>query len=204
MNRVCFSQNPTKRKRSHKRSEQNLHEQNQHASSIQPLKNNFAQMKKRTTLYAVIFLFMAIVPLSVFSQPYKTGIGARLGGFSGFTVKHFVNNKNAIEGLLTFRWRGTVITGLYEWQNPISGAPNLDWEIGLGGHIGIFNDSYTYYDHHYDSETVVGIDFIIGLEYTFTDAPFSIGLDWKPAINFTSDGGWWGDGIGLSVRYNFK
>jgi len=159
-------------------------------------------MKKRIVFYVVAVLLLSSVPLSGFSQRYKTGIGARLGGFSGFTVKHFVNNQNAIEGLLTFRWGGTVITGLYEWQKPISGAPNLDWEIGLGAHLGFINDDYTYYHHHYNSETVAGIDFIIGLEYTFKDAPISIGLDWKPAINFT-DAGWWGDGIGLSVRYNF-
>lgn len=160
-------------------------------------------MKKRT-VYFLIVAFLVLAPLSVFSQPYKTGVGVRFGGFSGLTVKHFLSSKNALEGMLTFRWNGTVITGLYEWQNPIKGAPNLDWEIGLGAHIGFFNEGYVYQKHYYESQTTVGADFIIGLEYTFKDAPFSIGLDWKPAVNFAGYSGWWNDGFGLSIRFNFK
>jgi hypothetical protein len=47
MNRACISKNT------------NLHEQNQHASSIQPLKNNFVRMKKgRNILLNLSFLIV--------------------------------------------------------------------------------------------------------------------------------------------------
>ena len=89
-------------------------------------------MKKNIVFHVVIIAILSLIAIPGNAQNYKTGAGLRLGTFSGFTIKHFVSRQNALEGLLTFRWNGTSITGLYEWQNPIKGAPNLDWEIGLG------------------------------------------------------------------------
>jgi hypothetical protein len=45
MNQACFFQNTTKRKRLHECNNLYLHEQNQYAGSIRPLKNNFVRMK---------------------------------------------------------------------------------------------------------------------------------------------------------------
>lgn len=159
-------------------------------------------MKKTIVIALLIIGFFGI---ESYGQQYKTGLGVRLGTFSGITVKHFIKPQNALEGLLSFRWNGFVITGLYEWQKPIREVNNLDWYIGCGAHIG-FWDGTNYYYHRADNSghTVVGVDFTIGLEYTFDEAPFSIGLDWKPAINLIGDNHWWGDGIGLSFRYDFK
>jgi hypothetical protein len=156
---------------------------------------------KRKVVFLIAFALLLSFSATK-AQPYKTGLGVRLGTFSGLTVKHFVSSKNALEGILSFRWGGTAITGLYEWQKQIKGAPGLDWEIGLGGHIG-FWDSNKYYWARDNSSAIVGLDFILGLEYTFKDAPFSIGLDWKPAFNIIGDDHWWSDGAALSIRYNF-
>jgi hypothetical protein len=162
-------------------------------------------MNKKLGVYLTAVLFF-LFARSTFAQSYQTGVGARLGYYNGFTVKHFVNKINAVEGLLSFRWSGIIVTGLYEWQKPVTGVENLDWQIGGGAHLGFVNGndySDTYYHHHYnDNFTVIGVDFILGLEYTFKEAPFTLGLDWKPAVNFT--GGFWGDGLGLTIRYNLK
>ncbi len=140
------------------------------------------------------------------AQDYNTAIGARLGFFNGLTIKHFVSGSNAIEGIASFRWRGFVLTGLYEWQKPIKGAKNLDYYLGLGGHVGFWdNNHYYWYDDDRDNGnfTVVGVDFIAGLEYNFAEVPFNIGLDWKPAFNLVGDSHWWGDGVAFSIRYKF-
>lgn len=159
-------------------------------------------MKKTIVITLLIISFFGV---ESFGQQYKTGLGIRLGTFSGITVKHFIKPQNALEGLLSFRWNGFVITGLYEWQKPIKEVNNLDWYIGCGAHIGFWDGSnYYYHGNNNAGHTVVGIDGIIGLEYSFDGAPFSIGLDWKPAINLVGDTHWWGDGIGLSFRYDFK
>lgn len=150
---------------------------------------------------------------------YKTGIGIRFGGWeSGLTVKHFIKNNVAIEGILSTGWhyRGTRITGLYEIQKSINGAPGLYWFYGVGGHLGLYNESYWYNgdckDGRYEyqgrwyncdgTRATIGIDGIIGLEYFFGEIPFTIGVDLKPSIDFVGWGSRFGDAA-FSVRYAF-
>ena len=157
------------------------------------------------TKSAFILLLLFSMALVSDAQNYTTSAGARLGYFNGVSVKHFVSGSNALEGIASFRWGGFVVTGLYEWQKPIKGARNLDYFLGLGGHIGVWHsDRYYWYDSKRDGNfAILGIDFIAGLEYTFTEVPFNVGIDWKPAFNLVGDHHWWGDGMALSIRYTF-
>ena len=152
-----------------------------------------------------LFIVAALVAITstISAQNYRTGIGARVGFFNGLTVKHFVNRNNAVEGILNFRWDGVIITGLYEWQYPLPNAQGFEYYLGVGGHIGIFDD-YKWHDkkHKNHSSTIVGLDLILGLEYTFPQAPFTIGLDYKPAFNFIGDNRVWADGLALNIRFN--
>lgn len=153
-------------------------------------------MKLKTFLFAALLLLTAS---TISAQNYRTGVGARVGFFNGITVKHFVSPGNALEGIVNFRWGGAIVTGLYEWQQPIHSAPGLDYYLGLGAHIGFF-DNYKWDD----TSTVVGADLVAGLEYTFPTAPFSIALDYKPAFNFIGDNHVWADGVALSLRFNIN
>ncbi|HEX3010100.1 MAG TPA: hypothetical protein VHO90_21035 [Bacteroidales bacterium] len=150
------------------------------------------------------FAFIFFLANSLNAQNYNTGLGGRIGFFNGFTVKHFVQSDRALEGLLSFRWNGFVITGLYEYQKPLKGVNNLDWYIGVGGHVGFWDGDDYYWHHNNDNHSIVGIDFIGGLEYTFEEVPINIGLDWKPAFNFIGDDHVWIDGLALSIRYAIK
>ena len=161
-------------------------------------------LKLKKVLFVLVSVAFLGLSMSGFSQQYKTGIGVRLGNFTGFTIKHYVNNLNPIEGLIAFRWGGFVITGLYEYQKPINSIEHLDWYVGVGGHIGFWNGDQYYYQNNHNSYTIVGFDCIGGLEYTFTEVPVSLGLDWKPAFNFIGDSHFWGDGFALTIRYNLK
>ena len=71
-----------------------------------------------------------------FAQDYTTGIGIRGGYFNGLTVKHFVSDQAALEGIFTSRWRGFQVTGLYEIHNQAFNTPRLNWYYGFGAHIG--------------------------------------------------------------------
>lgn len=150
---------------------------------------------------------------------YNTGIGLRFGGNeSGLTVKHFIKSNAAIEGILSTGWmyRGTRLTGLYEIQKSIGGAPGLYWFFGGGVHVGFYSERYWYsgnckdggywYNgrwYHCDgTRTTIGIDGIIGLEYHFGEIPFTIGLDLKPSFDFVGWGRRFGDGA-FTVRYAF-
>ncbi|MGB8492023.1 MAG: hypothetical protein WCE64_13285, partial [Bacteroidales bacterium] len=64
-----------------------------------------------------IFLLLAsalLISVHAAGQDYKTGVGLRLGLYNGLSVKHFFSENKAVEGILTTRWRGFDITGLYE------------------------------------------------------------------------------------------
>jgi hypothetical protein len=150
---------------------------------------------------------------------YNTGIGLRFGDWeSGLTVKHFINGNAAIEGILSSGWRhrGTRITALYEVQKPLGNSGNLYWFWGVGGHLGLYSERYWYNgdckDGRYEykgrwyncdgTRATIGIDGILGLEYVFDEAPFSIGLDIKPSVDILGWGGHYGD-LALSIRYVF-
>lgn len=155
-------------------------------------------MKFKTFLLAGILLAFTA---SMNAQSYKTGIGAKLGFYNGITVKHFVTPSTALEGIAQFRWGGAIITGLYEWQQPIYSAPGLDYYVGAGAHVGFF-DKQKY--KWAETSSVLGVDVVVGLEYTFPTAPFTIGLDYKPAFNLIGDTHIWGDGLGMSLRFNIN
>ncbi len=149
-----------------------------------------------------VLLVALFVGAEVQAQDYQTGIGIRSGWGAGLTVKHFLNQKAAFEGLLDWRWGGVALTGLYEIHNQAFDTPRLNWYYGFGGHIGFWNGDK---DDRFDSgnNSVIGIDGILGLEYNFKEIPINIGLDWKPMINVIGSSGFWGDGGAISIRYIF-
>lgn len=153
---------------------------------------------------ALTLLMCTIMPGK--SHDYNTGIGVRGGFFNGLTIKHFISDRAALEGLFTTRWSGFGITGLYEIHNNAFDIPRLHWYYGVGGHIGFFDGRHT---HRYWGErdqrsyTVIGVDFILGLEYNFTELPINLSVDWKPAFNITGHNGFWYDDGALSLRYIF-
>ncbi len=150
----------------------------------------------------LIFVLAVSTIALINAQDYNTGVGLRGGTSQGLTVKHFVGDKAAFEGILSTRWGGFEITGLYEIHNVAFEVDNLKWYYGFGAHIGFWdgNDSWGDADKAY---TVIGLDGILGIEYSFSEAPISIGLDWKPAFNVIGYPGVWPDGGALSIRYIF-
>jgi len=159
-------------------------------------------MKKSLMFLSILLLFSA-GGLTAHGQLYKTGVGARLGFFNGLTVKHYLHQGRAVEGILSTRWDGIFITGLYEFQRSFPDVNNLEWFYGGGAHIG-FWDGRRGPGLYGETHSAVGLDLIIGLEYTFDEVPFSASVDWKPAFNIIGRTGWWGDGVALSVRYTFR
>lgn len=159
---------------------------------------------KRYFLYFLMFFLFAGGGLSTYGQLYNTGVGARLGTFNGLTVKHFTQEGQAFEGILSTRWNGFVVTGLYEFQRQFPDVNNLEWFFGGGAHIGFWHSGSRYPHLGNSSASIVGLDLIIGIEYTFDEFPFSASLDWKPAFNLIGETGWWGDVAALSIRYTFR
>lgn len=137
------------------------------------------------------------------AQDYNTGIGLR-GGFSnGLTIKHFISEKAALEGILASRWSGFEITGLYEIHNRAFDTDRLNWYYGFGAHVGFWEGKRVPWSETENQYTVVGLDGILGLEYNFREIPINLSIDWKPEYNFYGHSGFWADGGALSIRYIF-
>jgi hypothetical protein len=153
-----------------------------------------------------ILFILIISSFSVNAQGYNTALGIRFGGLSnGITLKHFVSNASAVEGILSLGNRTVIITGLYEMHTSIDHSQLFRFYYGVGAHVGFFQDGGYYYYHNnilYTSQSVVGIDGIIGLGYKFKTAPINIGMDLKPFMDFNSGTNLFFDG-GVSVRYTF-
>jgi hypothetical protein len=146
---------------------------------------------------SVIIFVLAIGIASVIkAQEYKTGIGVRLGTSSGLTIKHFTGPASAIEGLFTTRWDDFSFTGLYEINARAFDVDHLTWFYGGGGHLGFYNGNHT------NSYAVLGVDGIIGLEYTFDEVPINLGIDFKPTLDLIGYVDFWPEAA-FSVRYVF-
>jgi len=141
------------------------------------------------------------------AQDYQIGLGLRGGTASGITVKHFISDDRAIEGILGTRWRGFMLSGLYEIHATAFDVDRLKWYYGGGLHAGFWSNHYHNHpwwdDDHPDDYMILGVGGVIGLEYTLKDIPFSISLDWQPILNLVGLNDFWFDMGGIAVRYTF-
>lgn len=150
----------------------------------------------RTITFCLIFLTMGSLLNHLSAQDYKVAIGIRLSSASptlsnSVTAKYFMNERDALEGLVSFGTRFG-IGGLYERHQLVGATPALNWFYGVGGYLG-FQDRNTY----------LGPTGIVGLDYKFNNAPLNLSLDWKPeldiipAINFVPSA------FAFSARFTF-
>jgi hypothetical protein len=160
---------------------------------------NIKEMKK--VFLTLTFVFTLIITSN--AQDYKTSLGIRGGLPVGITVKHFLSEANAIEGILATRWGGFVLTGLYEFERWTGEYPSLNWYFGFGAHLGTWSQGYNpRLDESY-SGLVIGVDGVIGIEYTFDELPLNLSLDILPSVNLIGYAGWGGINGALSIRYVF-
>jgi len=131
------------------------------------------------------------------SSTYTTALGLKFYP-TGITVKHFITDKHALEGIGYFYNYGSRITGLYEIYGNINNAPGLRWYIGPGAHIGFYNTRY-------GGGSSAGVDGVLGLDYKFTNAPLNLSLDWQPSFEFGNNfnNGFVGSWGGFGIRYTF-
>jgi hypothetical protein len=86
------------------------------------------------TLYA-----QEVSNASAAGTDYKTAIGIRLSNnapvvSNAITLKHFINEKTAIEGFFSFS-DPISVGALYEVYKPFS-TPGLQWFYGAGAYLG--------------------------------------------------------------------
>ena len=142
---------------------------------------------------------------SASAQDYKTALGVRLSSAQAMvnnsvSIKHFINEKVAIEGLLSFG-DPLAIGALVEIHKPLA-SQGLSYFYGAGGYLG-FVKTLNVNTQKTNTETNVGAQGIIGLDYKFTGVPLNLSLDWKPELNIVSDINFEPAAVGFTARFTF-
>jgi hypothetical protein len=136
-------------------------------------------MKK--LIFTVIFLLGIFSIHEIAAQNYNSAVGIRGGfGFTG-TYKKFINENNALEvyaGLASYG--GFVAGAMYQIHKPLTAleVEGLDWYFGGGVYAGTWG-SYGFGSSHF----FLGLNGVIGLDYTFEKYPLNISADFAPGFN---------------------
>ena len=155
-------------------------------------------MKKSAIILSLLLLSGLI---SLHAQDYKTGVGIRLSSSgpavnNSVSFKYFMNQKAAIEALLTFD-RKAAIGALVEIHQPMPSAEGMKWFYGAGAYIGFDADKNNV------NRSLMGAQGIIGLDYKFPNLPLNLSLDWKPELNIIDNINFEPSAIGFSMRFTF-
>lgn len=153
-------------------------------------------MKKIILSLATVLFFTVTALAQSKGRTYTTALGVKFFDGAGITLKHFVSEKAALEGIGFFWNQGARITGLYELHYDINGAPGLKWYVGPGAHLGFYNTKN-------GGGSWAGIDGVLGLDYKINNAPLNLSLDWQPSFEFGTGRGFTGNWGGFGIRYTF-
>lgn len=135
-----------------------------------------------------------------FGSSYKTSLGVKGyfgdGSIGGLNLKHFLNSGGAIEASLLFKDGFFALEGIYEWHGNINGARGLQWYVGPGAMLGVFND------RNDDDDLLLAVKGTLGLDYKFTGAPINIAFDVNPTFVLTPNTDF-DFNAGLAFRFTF-
>jgi hypothetical protein len=152
-------------------------------------------MKSLSRMKAVMISLMFCCLIHEANAQYRTAIGVRLGGTSGFTFKHQIMRPLYLEAILGTFGDGFSVTGLLEKNTGFTHARGLYLYYGGGPHLAFYNGSEVYNSrfgrnvkYHADNDVGVGINLILGLEYKLPTLPLAFSLDLKPFLEFGSGG----------------
>lgn len=164
-------------------------------------------MKK---IFLNLFLLFAIVLFgkNAIAQSYQTAAGLRFSYESGPSIKYFTSSSVALEGVLGFREKGVVFTGLFEIHQAAFDVSGLKFYYGAGAHIGgvgaggyrVYNGDYQVYGN---SSLLFGADAVIGLEYLIPNTPIAVSADLDPRIEIFR-GPFFNLTPSIGVKYAFK
>ena len=152
------------------------------------------------------FFVLLLMFLSVFAnaqRDYTTSLGMSLGPFSGISAKHFVSDKNALEGVFAGRWSGSVALATFQRHQSAFNKERLFFYYGGGFHVGWWNLEkriHPWFKATGDY-TVFGLTTVGGIEYTVLSPWMTFSLDWKPLLNLTGYSGFHADGLSISIRF---
>ena len=142
------------------------------------------------------------------AQKYRTALGIK-GDVStvnmasaDLSIKHFFVGQNAFEINLGGSKRHFWLQALYHRNQFLTS--DLEWYWGAGPDVGYWRKGVNIRGNVTYSEGLwLGLNSVLGLEYTFDYFPINLALDTGPTLRIVPDikFGWM---AGISLRYGFR
>lgn len=157
-------------------------------------------MKTLTLLYAAMFIF-CVLNLKTYAQTssYKTAVGLSTDFGNGTTIvgptiKHFFNEKNALQGEILLGGNFFSLGVFYQYHRSFKEAPELKWYLGVGPQV--FLDG--------DADAIFAIRPMVGLDYKIKTLPLSLNFDFRPIV-YVGEGFYFEAArFSLGVKYAFR
>jgi len=154
----------------------------------------------------IVLAIAIVISASTYAQNYKSSVGLRLGYPVAGSYKTFVSETSAFEAVVGFGSYTSYLSYInvrasYLLHKDVESMDNLQWYYGAG--VGAFIWSYdSFYYTDRSNRIGIGVNGVIGAEYTFEDLPLVVSLDWAPTFIVSGVGSGFGSGYGaFSVRY---
>jgi hypothetical protein len=137
---------------------------------------------------------MLFISSKGFAQNFTRDMGIRGGDGAFFTYRHFSDEEKALEGMAGFSKNSLRVVILREYLQPFKyvRSENVKLIYGFGMHAGItYTNKYkilfrTYYQE-WQWSPQLGVDGLIGFEYTFPEFPLLIRLAAQPYFEFSTN-----------------
>ncbi|MVN21129.1 hypothetical protein [Mucilaginibacter arboris] len=155
---------------------------------------------KKPLLLITLILIVFVPNSKLFAQStYKTAVGLGIdfgngGATVGPTIKHFFNDKNALQGEILLGDGYFSLGAFYQYHQSFKEAPELKWYLGVGPQV--FLDG--------DANAAFALRPMAGLDYKIKTLPLSVNIDFRPIV-FISDGlEFEAARFGFGLKYVFK
>lgn len=149
-------------------------------------------MKKLFVLVLSVVLFAGAAS----AQSYRTSIGLGLdfgnGTWGGPSLKHFFNEKGAVQAEFLFGNNAPMASFYYQYHGAIANAGGLKYYLGVGPSL-VFPKG---------GDVTFGLRPVAGLDFNLPKTPLAMSFDWRPAAWFASGNNDFEAGrFGFGVRY---
>jgi hypothetical protein len=160
---------------------------------------NCGERFKSTVFITVVFLCCSLQ-----GSAQEKSLGLRLGWGGGLSfVTPFEENQD-IELILSPRWGGLILTGLYEIKMDLD-SENWNWYYGGGMHLGFHHrNNFIGEGFNGDQQYInMGFDLIVGVKYRMQSLPVELSADFKPSVELLAERNLLLEELAVSCRYLF-
>ncbi len=147
-------------------------------------------------IFTAIFTFSILFSGNLIAQDYNSSVGVRLAfGLTATYKKEFKEN-TYLELYGGFGYHTIFGGGALEIHKEIEDVDHLYWYYGAGAFAGYYSSNLISDNYFY-----MGINGVIGVDYSFEEIPLNVSVDWMPGFRLV--GGFTPTflGGGLSARY---